>query len=205
MKKISVSRRTFDILTKLYRIGGFVLVVTALTVFSIMRNKLVQFVIMFMSYFMTKGRYETQWHTKGLKQCFIASLVIFAVAVELVPGATYSIVLCGVFGSILSYFSYAVGDYCKLNKENRELKAKYEQLQDKVDELTKFKLNGCTPEQLEERCRQLGFKPKIVEFCLRAFTDKFGYYTDAELAEYYCMEIQSVKNKKYLYRHKLEK
>ena len=205
MKKISVSKKTFDMLAKLYRIGGFVLVVTALTVFSFMLNKLVQFVLMFMSYFMTKGRYEFQWHSKHMKKCLVASILIFVIAVLIVPSTGYSIVLCGIFGAGMSYISYFVGSYIKVEKSYDELQIKYKELEIKYEELNKFKVNGSTPKQLEERCRLIGFKPKAIEFCLRAFTDKFGCYTDCELAEYYCVELQSIKNKKYIYRQKLEK
>lgn len=205
MKKISVSKKTFDMLTKLYRIGGFVLVVMALTAFSFILNKLVQFVFMFMSYFMTKGRYKFQWHSKSMKHCLKASIIIFAIAILIVPDGSYSIVISGILGALMSYISYFVGSYIQVEKSYDELRIKYKELEIKYEELNKFKVNGSTPEQLEERCRLIGFKPKAIEFCLRAFTDKFGCYTDCELAEYYCVELQSIKNKKYIYRQKLEK
>ena len=205
MKKISVSRRTFDMLTKLYRIGGFVLVVAALTAFSIVINKQIQFITMFMSYFMTKGRYKFQWHSKSMKQCFRVSIVVFVLALMILPDGGYSIVLSGVIGSIMSYISYIVGYYVGVEKEYKALRVEFEALNNKIEDMHKFKVNGSTVEELQARCRMLGFKPKSIEFCLRAFTDYYGVYTDDELADYYCVELQSVRNKKYLYRQRLEK
>lgn len=205
MRKISVSRKTFDMLTKCYRIGGFVLVVLALATFSNLIDKSVEFTLMFISYFISKGKFKYQWHSESMKHCIVVSMVVFSLCVLNCLPTTLSITFSGILGLIIAYSSYRIGYLVNKSKKCDELEIKYQEVLSKLDNLTKFKVNGATYERLEQRCRLVGMKESQIEFCIRAFTNHFGRtYTDVELADYYNVELQSIRNKKYQYRKKLE-
>lgn len=190
--KISISRRQFDMLTKVYRIGVFVLVVSILTAYSYFMNKLVEFVVMFLSYFTVKGKFKVQWHSSSMAHCFGISIFVFIIAMLHCVPINNSITFCGVMGILMAYISYRISI---INNKCKE-----------YDKLHTFKVRNATAEELITVCKAKGLKPQQIEFCLRAFTDYYGkHYTDKELADFYCIELQSLKNKKYVYRKKLEK
>lgn len=189
--KISISQKQFDMLTKIYRIGVFLLVVALLTTYSYFMNKLVEFIVMFISYFLVKGKFSSQWHSSSMAHCFGISVFVFIIALLHCVPINNSITFCGLMGILMAYISYRIS---VINRKCKE-----------YDKVHKFTVKTATIDELLTICRIKKLRPQQIEFCLRAFTDYYGkYYTDKELADFYCIELQSVKNKKYLYRKKLE-
>ena len=203
--KIKVTQKQFDLIVKGYRIGGFVLIVGTLAAFSLLRGKLLEFIIMFTAYFFTKGKYRFQWHSKWLKQCVLLSLAIFAILVENCLPVGYSIIFAGLIGVSVAYLSYRAGYVQLLLKDYAYIEPRYNELVDHFNAEREFKVKGATPQEVMDMCRLKGIGGNATEFCLRAFTDHYGrHYSDQELADHYSIELQSAKNKKYNYRKRLE-
>lgn len=206
MKKLSVTQRQFDMIVKGYRVGGFVLVVGTLATFSILLNKTIEYAIMFLSYFLIKGKYRLQYHSHSMKECLLLSLIIFAIAILSCVPLKYSIVFCGVMGILIAYLSYRAGYVQLLLKDYAYIEPRYNELIERLESESKFKINTASYDEIKQRCRSLNMSSNAIEFCLYAFTDFYGKrYNDSELADHFCIEVQSAKNKKRLYRKKLEK
>ena len=93
--KISISQKQFDMLTKIYRIGVFLLVVALLTTYSYFMNKLVEFIVMFISYFLVKGKFSSQRHSSSMAHCFGISVFVFIIALLHCVPINNSITFCG--------------------------------------------------------------------------------------------------------------
>ena len=196
--KIKVTQKQFDLIVKGYRIGGFVLIVGTLATFSLLLGKLLEFTIMFLAYFFTKGKYRLQWHSSSMKQCLTLSLVLFAVAVCACLPRHLSIIFAGLMGVVISYLSFRAGYVQILLRDYEYIEPRYNQLVDHYKAEREFKVKGATPQEILDMCKIKGIGGNATEFCLRAFTDYYGkHYSDQELADHYSIELQSAKNKKY--------
>ena len=203
--KIKVTQKQFDLIVKGYRVGGFVLIVGTVATFSLLTNKLLEFTIMFLSYFLTKGKYRHQWHSDWLKQCVILSLAVLTICVNNCLPTEYSIVFSGLMGVTISYVSYRAGYVQLLLKDYAYIEPRYNELVDYYNKAHAFKVKGATPSEILERCRACGINGNATEFCVRAFTDYYGkHYSDQELADFYQVELQSIRNRKYNYKKRLE-
>lgn len=203
--KIKVTQKQFDLIVKGYRVGGFVLIVGTLAAFSLLLGKLLEFLIMFTAYFFTKGKYRFQWHSGSMKQCLGLSLALFAVAVCSCLPTNYSIIFAGFMGVIIAYLSYRAGYVQLLLKDYAYIEPRYNELVDYYNETHSFKVKGATPDEIISACKLKGINGNGTEFCIRAFTDHYGkHYSDQELADFYQVELQSIRNRKYNYKKRLE-
>lgn len=202
MRKIRVTQRQFDMIAKCYRIGGFTLIFGVLAAFSFLINRIVEFAIMFLAYFISKQKYGVQYHAKSMKNCLLLSLVIFGLAVSLCLPRYYSAIFAGFVGLTAAYLSYHAGIIQFKLADYAYIAPRYNAL---IEKYTAFSVRTATAEEVKERCRLAKLNNSGTEFCLRAFTDYYGrHFTEKELAAHYCIELQSVKNKKAYYRKKLE-
>ena len=203
--KIKVTQKQFDLIVKGYRVGGFVLIVGTLATFSLLLGKLLEFIIMFTAYFFTKGKYRFQWHSVSMKQCLGLSLALFAVAVCSCLPTNYSIIFAGFMGVLIAYLSYRAGYVQLLLRDYAYIEPRYNELVEYYNNAHAFKVKGATPNEILERCKACGINGNATEFCVRAFTDYYGkHYSDQELAEFYQVELQSIRNRKYNYKKRLE-
>lgn len=203
--KIKVTQKQFDLIVKGYRIGGFVLIVGTLATFSLLIGKLLEFVTMFLAYFLTKGKYRMQWHSSSMKQCLMLSLVLFSLAVCSCLPTQISVIFAGCMGIVMSYLSYRAGYVQLLLRDYAYIEPRYNELVEQHNKSIAFKVKGSSAEELTQRCKEKGLSGNATEFCVRAFTNHYGkYYSDQELADHYSIELQSAKNKKYNYRKRLE-
>ena len=134
MKKIRVSQRQYDLLSKLYRVGGFCCILIILILFSTIIGKPIEFALLFLSYFATKGFYLTQYHAQSLKSCFMQSIFVFIVAIVLCLNKYLSVLNSCLYGLILAYGSNLIGkiqfklkDYDFIEPKYNELVKWYEQ------------------------------------------------------------------------------
>lgn len=193
--KIRVTRKQYNIILNVYRLCTFMTILALLVLYSILINKVFEFAIMFITYFITKNLYDTQYHTSSMKVCFVLSLFIFLISLTLCFPKTMSMIMSGLFGVVIAYTS------CLVGRVKHKLKD-YDRLISEFNKPKQFNIVGCTLDELLDRCRELGLKSNQVEFCVDAFVNRL---TIQELADKYCLEIQSVKNKKQTYKNKLMK
>lgn len=153
MKKIKITRKQYKRLSFLYRIGGFILIVGLLISYSILIGRPTEFVLIFIPYFITKGFYEKQFHSKSLKQCFVLSLLIFAFLTTISLPKEISISASCVVGVSVAYLSCRVG----IIRDEIERLKKVEKEYNDIIQVKEFDVTNCTEIELLERCRRLHF------------------------------------------------
>ena len=77
---IKISRKTYNTISRIYRFGGFAIILGLLLGFSWLVGKPIEFLCVFLPYFATKGLYARQFHARSLKECFALSLIVFGFA-----------------------------------------------------------------------------------------------------------------------------
>ena len=108
-------------------------------------------------------------------------------------------------GVLIAYLSYRAGYVQLLLKDYAYIEPRYNELVDYYNKAHAFKVKGATPNEILERCMACGINGNATEFCVRAFTDYYGkHYSDQELADFYQVELQSIRNRKYNYKKRLE-
>lgn len=193
MAKFKVTRKQYKLILNLYRLISFFGIVALLVLFSLLLDKLIEFCIMFTTYFISKNMYSVQYHTNSMQKCIIVSLFVFGLAIVVCINSTFSLLFSALFGISISFVSSYVGEI------NIKLKD-YTRLREEELNRNSFNVATCTKEQLLARCNELKFNNRQIEFCIKAFVEQLPI---KELAEYYYVEIQSIKNKKQIYKNKL--
>ena len=193
MLKLRVTRSQYNTIINTYRIVIFILIVIVLILYSLLINKFAEFCIMFITYFITKNMYNTQYHSNSMKICFVISLFIFGISLTLCLDSAQSLICSALIGLLISFCSSYAGEIKQKLKD-------FDRLRKEELERNAFNVYSCSEEQLISKCKELKFNQRQIDFCIKAFIEQL---TLKELAEYYCLEIQSVKNKKQIYKNKL--
>lgn len=108
-KKINISPKQYEKISRIYRFGGFALILGLLIWFSYLIGKPIEFIMVFLPYFVTKNFYSNQYHSKSLKHCFILSFIVFSIATLAVIPRIYSIIFSVFFGCCIAFISYKAG------------------------------------------------------------------------------------------------
>lgn len=190
-KKIRVTRKQYERIILTYRIGGFIAIVGLLIGFSFLVGKPIEFVLIFLPYFVTKGLYARQYHSASLKHCLLLSIGIFAFAVLITVPKEYSI-CCSLFvGLIIAFAS------CKVGEVQVKLKAYAELTTSKP-----FNVDTCTEMELLERCNELHLSQENMDLAVEFFIRKTK---QSILADKYCVDEKSIQMRKRRFRAKLNK
>ena len=129
-RKIKITQRQYNALSKAYRFGGFAIILGLLVGFSWLISKPIEFIFIFLPYFLTKGFYTRQYHSRSLRECFILSLGIFSLAViACVPYET-SISFSVLLGLVIAFISYKAGVVQFKLKDYEYIEPRYNQLVD---------------------------------------------------------------------------
>lgn len=196
--KLNVKSR---ILVKLFMklLPGYAVFFSALILIGILygfiANAMVGVIFLFICFVSLRYKYKDKitYHNESTKKCIALSIALFAISSLplLVLNMRVSLIFCVSISIGMTWFLHEMGLKQKCEKE--------------LIELTKpkpFNVKCCTLDELLNRCRELGLKTNQVDFCVDAFVNRL---TIQELADKYCLEIQSVKNKKQTYKNKLMK
>ena len=185
MRKLRLTRKQFDRLVLAYRITVFFLILFILIGYSILMNKLIVFIGIFVPYFFSKGFYKTQFHTSSLKACFILSVLIFSFLITITLPHTYSILCSFIIGSLTAYAS------CKAGEIQHRLKEK---------PTLCFNTDTCTKAELIERCNELKLSKENIDLAVALFIDKTKHKV---LADQLCVEEKSITTRKKRLKQKL--
>lgn len=205
MSKIKVTRKQYNAIKFAYRIIGFILVVSLLFVFSLLIHKPIEFLLIFLPYFATKGFYCKQWHSDSMKECLLLSVGLFVLAVCITLPKYFSIVFSLCFGLTIAYLTCKAG-IIKFKLEDYEyIEPRYNKLVDWYKQMTTpkpFHTDNCSLEQLLERCKELHFSQENTELAIEFFINKTK---QSEIAENLAIEETSVAIKKFRLKQKLNK
>lgn len=203
MKTIKITRKQYTALSKAYRYGGFAIILGLLVGFSWLIGKPIEFILIFLPYFITKGLYTRQYHSRSLRECFALSLGIFAfVLLACVPRET-SILFSVLLGLAIAFVSYKAGVIQFKLKNYEYIEPRYNQLVDFYKNATEqkpFDINTCTEEELRKRCADLRFSQENTELAIELFIKKTK---QSIIADRLCIDEKSVAMRKHRLKHKL--
>lgn len=188
-RKIEVTQRQYERIIFMYRIGGFLATVGLLVGFSFLIGKPIEFTLIFLPYFTTKGLYERQYHSASLKHCLLLSIGIFSFAVLIVVPKEYSICCSLFFGLIITFASCKVGEVQTKLKEYSDLIAP-----------KPFNVDTCTESELLERCMELRLSQENTDLAIEFFIRKTK---QSILADRLCIDEHSITERKRRLKHKL--
>ena len=201
---IQVTRRQYDIISRIYRLGGFALILGLLMGFAWLIGKPIEFLLIFLPYFLTKGIYTKQYHSRSLKECFSLSLIVFALALMACVPSGASIMFSVVLGLAIAFVSYKVGVIQFKLKDYEYIEPRYNFLVDfyrKETEEKPFDVNTCTEEELRKRCKELRFSQDNTELAVEFFIRKTK---QSVIADRLCIDEKSVTTRKKRLKAKLQ-
>lgn len=201
---IQVTRKQYAIISRIYRFGGFALILGLLIGFSFLIGKPIEFLFIFLPYFLTKGIYAKQYHARSLKECFSLSLVVFALAIMACVPSWESIMFSVVLGLAIAFISYKVGVIQFKLEDYEYIEPRYNFLVDfyrKETEEKPFDVNTCTEEELKKRCKELRFSQDNTELAVEFFIRKTK---QSVIADRLCIDEKSVTTRKKRLKAKLQ-
>lgn len=191
MKKIRVTRKQYNRIVLAYRICAFLTVLAVLIGYSLHLGRSIEFLLIFLPYFVSKGWYQKQYHSKSLKKCCIISIMVFAFAVTMVVPRKISINCSTAIGTSIAYASYKAAD---VNERLDKL--------DKLTEQTPFSVDSCTEKELLDRCAELKLSEENTNLAVHFFIKKTK---QSVIADELCIEEHSVAVRKRRLKKKLNK
>ena len=200
---IKVTRRQYAIISRAYRFGGFALILGLLIGFSWLIGKPIEFLLIFLPYFLTKGIYAKQYHSHSLKECFGISLFAFGVATFLCVSRETSIVFPVLLGASIAFISCKIGIVQEKLKDYDYIEPRYNELVAFYKNATApkpFDVNTCTEEELRKRCEELRFSQDNTELAVEFFILKTK---QSVIADRLCIDEKSVTTRKKRLKAKL--
>ena len=201
---IKVTKRQYAIISRTYRFGGFVLIIGLLMGFAWLIGKPIEFIFIFLPYFLTKGLYTRQFHSRSLKECFSLSLIVFALALMACVPSGESIMFSVVLGLAIAFISYKVGVIQFKLKDYEYIEPRYNELVAFYENATKskpFDVNTCTESELRKRCAELHFSYNNTELAVEFFIRKTK---QSIIADKLCIDEKSVTTRKKRLKAKLQ-
>lgn len=172
--------------------------------FAWLIGKPIEFLLIFLPYFLTKGIYTKQYHSRSLKECFGISLFAFGVATFLCVSRETSIVFPVLLGASIAFISCKIGIVQEKLKDYDYIEPRYNDLVAFYENATKskpFDVNTCTEEELRKRCEELRFSYDNTELALEFFIKKTK---QSVIADKLCIDEKSVTTRKKRLKAKLQ-
>ena len=201
--KIRVTSKQYRIISYFYRFGGFTIIIGLLLGYSFLIGKPIEFLCVFLPYFITKNFYSKQYHSNSLKHCFIISLITFGIAITFAVPKEMSVMFSFFLGFIIAFISYKIGIIQFKLKDYAYIEPRYNQLVDFYNEniLHKsFNVNNCTKDELLDRCSKLHLSKENTELAVAFFINKTK---QSIIADKLCIDEKSVTMKKMRLKQKL--
>lgn len=202
-RKIKITQRQYNALSKAYRFGGFAIIVGLLIGFSALIGKPIEFLFVFLPYFITKNFYARQYHSRSLKECFTISLVVFSLIMLTTLPKVMSIIFSVLLGLAIAFISYKIGIMQFKLKDYEYIEPRYNELVAFYENATKskpFDVNTCTENELRKRCEELHFSYDNTELAVEFFIKKTKH---SIIADKLCIDEKSVTRRKMRLREKL--
>lgn len=202
-RKINVTRRQYETISRIYRFGGFALVMGLLIGFSFLIGKPIEFILIFLPYFISKNFYTVQFHSKSLKQCFTLSLMVFALATMAVVPSDFSIMFSVLFGCAIAFVSYKFGIVQRKINDYDYIEPRYNQLVEFYKEATTpkpFSTDTCSRDELIARCNELKFSKDNTDLAVEFFINRTKH---SIIADRLCIDEKSVVMRKMRLKRKL--
>lgn len=202
-RKIKLTRRQYNAVSKAYRFGGFAIILGLLMGFAWLIGKPIEFLLIFLPYFLTKGLYSRQFHSRSLKECFSLSLIVFALALMACVPSKASITFSVAFGLAIAFISYKAGVIQFKLKDYEYIEPRYNQLVEFYKEATApkpFNTDTCSRDELIGRCNELKFSKENTDLAVEFFIHRTKH---SIIADRLCVDEKSVVMRKMRLKRKL--
>lgn len=202
-QKIKVTRKQYETISRLYRFIGFSITVGLLVGFSFLIGKPIEFLFIFLPYFISKNFYSKQFHSSSLKHCFTLSLVVFAFALMAAAPSDFSITFSVFLGLMIAFISYKVGIVQSKLHDYDYIEPRYNQLVEFYKEATEpksFDTDTCTLDELLSRCNELHLSKDNTDLAVEFFIHKTKH---SIIADRLCIDEKSVVMRKMRLKRKL--
>lgn len=173
--------------------------------FAWLIGKPIEFILIFLPYFLTKGIYAKQYHARSLKECFGISLFAFGVATFLCVSRETSIAFPVVLGASIAFISCKIGIVQEKLKDYDYIEPRYNELVCFYKEATArkpFHTDTCTEEELRERCAAIHLSQENTVLAVEFFIRKTK---QSVIADRLCIDEKSVTTRKKRLKEKLNK
>lgn len=169
--------------------------VAAIFVPAFILGKYFEGIVFFVCHWLIREQYPMQYHH------------IIPATCRLITGATFFFGMSFILPFTLSLFSaipinYFIGWVGFSKKQAEYYEYKYLRIKEKLEEGNKFNTDNCTEEQLIARCKELKMKPDNIKLAIDFFIHQ---KSRKELAEEYCVELESIKQRKRRMKNQLNK
>ena len=173
-----MSKTKLKILIEFYsvRISLYIIIFGSIFAYSFLIGKIGEGIAVIISYSALRWCFPTTWHHKKTLNCTLYSILIFCVMNTLALPFTVSLLSSVVLSLALTYGLYKFQVLC----DNQIIKRN-------------FDVDNCTEQELVERCREIKIKPENIALAIEFFINR---KSRKELAQKYCIEEESVKQKK---------
>ena len=201
---INVTKRQYAIISRIYRFGGFALILGLLMGFAWLIGKPIEFLLIFLPYFFTKGLYARQFHSRSLKECFSLSLIVFALALMACVPSAASIMFSVVLGLAIAFISYKIGMIQFKLKDYEYIEPRYNFLVNFYKDATApkpFSVDTCTEKELRDKCKSLHLSHENTELAVEFFIRKTK---QSIIADKLCIDEKSVTTRKKRLKAKLQ-
>ena len=171
--------------------------------FSFLIGKPIEFILIFLPYFISKNFYTVQFHSKSLKQCFTLSLMVFALATVAVVPSDFSIMFSVLFGCAIAFVSYKFGIVQRKMNDYDYIEPRYNQLVEFYKEATTpkpFSTDTCSIDELIARCNELKFSKENTDLAVEFFINRTKH---SIIADRLCIDEKSVVMRKMRLKRKL--
>lgn len=184
-------RKSLLIKYKLFNLSINMAIFIAIFSFALLFGKLLECVIVLMSYFLLRYKFDKTFHHENMWVCIALSILMCWCMIAVTLPISISILSGIVVAMIDCYILYKVRDYFDIRNELRE-----------ITKPKPFNVDTCTETELLERCRELHLSQENTEIAVELFIRKTKH---SVLADKYCIGEKSMTLKKCRLKSKLNK
>ena len=181
---------------KLWQIAVNTAIFIAVFSFAFLLGKYLESLIVLISYFLLRYRFDKTFHHKNMWICVALSILMCWIMIAISLPIQVSILSGIVVALVDGYILYKVKDYY-------DIKEGYHNAVLELEEINKpkpFNVDTCTKEALLARCEELKFPVENTELAVMFFIDKIK---QSEIADKLCVEEKSITTRKKRMKAKL--
>lgn len=187
--KMKINNKALFIRFRLFQLTINTVILIAVFCFALLFGKMLECIIVLMSYFLLRYRFDKTFHSANMWVCVALSILMCWGMIAVTLPISISILSGIVIAMIDCYILYIVRDYFDIRSNLME-----------TIKLKSFNVDTCTEAELLERCREVHLSQENTELAIEFFIKKTK---QSDLADKLCINEKSVQIRKKRLRKKL--
>ena len=167
--------------------------VIAIFIPSFLFDKYFEGIIFFICHWLIREQYPMQYHHIVPATCRVITATTFFFGVSFILPFTLSLLSAVPINYFIGWIGFS-------KKQGEYYEFQCEKLKRKLEEKKEFSTDTCTEEELIARCHELNMKPDSITLAIEFFIQ---HKSRKELADKYCVELDSIKQRKRRMKNKL--